>query len=272
MVHAGFCKAVVLAVVVGGTISMPSIASERVALVIGNAAYEHTQPLDRPRNDAIDMAQTLRDLGFAVIEGVDLDGAAVEGKIQEFARAAEGAEATLFYYSGHGLQVDGKNYLVPVDTELASEADVRLDTISLDTVMTEMRSNVNLVFLDACRDNPLAQSLARSMGPDRSTAVGRGLVPVENYARMLVTYAAAPGNVASDDDGDGENSPFTEALLANLAVPGVGVIDLIAAVTDAVATQTGGRQQPWLHSSLQTPFYFNPYRSFSAAIPAKCVC
>ena len=256
MVHAGFHKAVVLAVLVFGTIPSPSIASERVALVIGNAAYEHTEPLYSPRNDAIDMARTLRDLGFAVIEGIDLEKAAFEGKLQEFARAAEGAEATLFYYAGHGLEVNRKNYLVPVDAALASVADVRFDVISLDTAMAEMRSEANIVFLDASRYNPLARNLASSMGPDRSAAVGRGLGRVEDYARMLVAYATAPGNVASD--GDGENSPFTEALLANLAVPGVSVNDLITAVTDAVVTQTGGRQQPWSHSSLRKHFYFNP--------------
>ena len=255
MLHAGFGKAAALALFVAVANPSPSVASERVALVIGNSAYRHTVPLRNPKNDAGDMARSLRELGFAVIEGLDLDEAAFEAKLREFARAAVGAEATLFYYAGHGLQVDEENYLVPVDAQLVSEVDVRLDTISLDTVMTEMRSKVNLVFLDACRDNPLAQNLARSMGPNRSSAVGRGLGRVEDSAGMLIAYATAPGNVASD--GDGENSPFTEALLANLAVPGVSVNDLMTAVTDAVAVQTGGQQQPWTHSSLRTPFYFN---------------
>ena len=244
-----------LSVALLGFAGVAASAAERVALIIGNAAYEHTVPLRNPKNDAADVAQALGALGFHVIEGLDLDEAAFEGKIREFARAAAGAEAALFFYAGHGLQVDGENYLVPVDAELAEEVDLRWDAIPLEKVTVEMRSAVNLVFLDACRDNPLALNLARSMGASRSTAVGRGLGRVESVSGTLIAYATQPGNVA--DDGEGRNSPFTEALLANLAASGLSVNDLMTSVTDAVATRTNGRQQPWTHSSLRKPFYFN---------------
>ena len=229
-------------------------AAERVALVIGNAAYEHTTPLRNPRNDASDVARALDGLGFEVIEGLDLDKSAFGPKLREFAQAARGAQVTLFFYAGHGLQVDGENYLVPTDAKLAEEVDLRLEAFELAAFLRQMRGGTNLVFLDACRDNPLAQGLARSMGPTRSSAIGRGLGRVETAGGTLIAYATQPGNVA--DDGEGRNSPFTGALLAHIATPGLSVHDLLASVTDSVVTGTDGRQQPWTHSSLRKPFYF----------------
>ena len=231
-------------------------AAERVALVIGNAAYEHTTPLRNPRNDATDVARALEGLGFEVIEGLDLDKSAFGPKLREFAQAARGAQVTLFFYAGHGLQVEGENYLVPTDAKLAEEVDLRLEAFELTAFLRQMRGGTNLVFLDACRDNPLAQSLARSMGPTRSSAIGRGLGRVETAGGTLIAYATQPGNVA--DDGEGRNSPFTGALLAHIATPGLSVHDLLASVTDSVVTGTDGRQQPWTHSSLRKPFHFKP--------------
>ena len=259
----GRAAATALVLAAGAAIAGTSTAAERVALVIGNGAYQHTVPLRNPRNDAGAVARQLRNLGFEVIEGLDLDEAAFEARLREFSRAAANAETTLFFYAGHGLQVDGQNYLVPVDAELAEEVDLRWDAVPLGNVIAEMRSEVNLVFLDACRDNPLARNLAGSMGSSRSAAVGRGLGRVESVSGTLIAYATQPGNVA--DDGDGENSPFTAALVANLAAPGLSVNDLMTSVTDAVATRTNGRQQPWTHSSLRKPFYFNPVDAPQAA-------
>ena len=258
LLRTGFGRVAVaaLALLAAGATSGPSLAAGRVALVIGTAAYQHTAALRNPQNDAVGIARNLRELGFTVIEGLDLDEDAFETKLREFARAASGADATLFYYAGHGLQVEGENYLVPVDAELASEVDLRLNAISLRTVVAEMWSEANLVFLDACRDNPLARNLASSMGSSCSSAVGRGLGRVEAAPGALIAYATQPGNVA--EDGEGENSPFTEALLVNLSAPGDGVNDLMTSVTNAVATRTGGRQQPWTHSSLRKSFYFVP--------------
>ena len=147
-----------------------------------------------------------------------------------------------------------RNYLVPIDAKLEEEVDLHLEAFELDAFLDQMRSGANLVFLDACRDNPLALGLARSMGASRSAAIGRGLGRVERARGTLIGYATQPGNVA--DDGDGRNSPFTGALLAHITTPGMSVNDMLTAVTDAVVTHTDGRQQPWTHSSLRKPFYF----------------
>ena len=237
-------------------LSLPVPAAQRVALVIGNAEYRHTAPLRNPRNDAADVARALEGLGFEVIEGIDADKSAFESMLREFAKAAHGAEVTLFFYAGHGLQVEGENYLVPIDARLADEVDLDLEAFELAKFMRRMRGGTNLVFLDACRDNPLASNLVRSMGPTRSAAVGRGLGRVETGSGTLIAYATQPGNVA--DDGEGRNSPFTGALLAHIATPGLSVDALLARVTDDVMKGTGERQQPWRHSSLRKPFYFVP--------------
>ena len=245
---AAFCLLAVL--------SLPALAAQRVALVIGNAEYRHTAPLRNPRNDAADVARALEGLGFEVIEGIDVDKSAFGSMLREFAKAARGAEVTLFFYAGHGLQVEGENYLVPTDARLADEVDLDLEAFELAKFMRQMRGGTNLVFLDACRDNPLAGNLARSMGPTRSAAVGRGLGRVETGSGTLIAYATQPGNVA--DDGEGRNSPFTAALLAHISTPGLSVDSLLARVTDDVMKGTGERQQPWRHSSLRKPFYFKP--------------
>ena len=238
------------------SIASPAFAAPRVALVIGNAAYKHTIPLANPRNDAQDMARVLRLLDFDVIEGLDLGKAGFEGKLEAFAEAAMGAETTLFFYAGHALQVDGENYLIPTDAKLGSEAHLVTRAFTLAAFLKAMRSPTKLVFLDACRDNPLAQRLVRSMGATRSAAVGRGLERVESASGTLIAYATQPGNVA--EDGKGRNSPFTAALLAHIDAPGQSVNDLLTSVTNTVVTGTNGRQQPWTHSSLLRPFYFKP--------------
>ena len=184
------------------------------------------------------MARALRSLDFEVIEGLDLDESTFESKLVEFARTAHGAEVTLFFYAGHGLQVEGENYLVPTDAELVDEVLLRREAFELAEVLRQMRGSTNLVFLDACRNNPLARSLASSMGPTRSAAVGRGLGRVEAGSGTLIAYATQPGNVA--DDGEGRNSPFTGALLAHIGTPGLGVDALLARVTDDVMKGTGG--------------------------------
>ncbi len=247
-----------------GALAEPAQAAGRVALVIGNSAYEHTTPLRNPRNDAGDMSRALSDLGFEVIAGLDLDKNGFATKLREFARAARRADISLFFYAGHGLQVDGDNYLVPIDARLKEEVDLRLEAFELAAFMGQMRSRTNLVFLDACRDNPLADGLKRSMGVSRSAAIQRGLGRVTDASGTLIAYATQPGNVA--DDGVGRNSPFTGALLAHIATPGLSVNDLLATVTDTVMTATHDEQQPWTHSSLRKPFYFIP-SAYAASRP-----
>ncbi len=150
-------------------------AEKRVALVIGNSAYQHAPQLTNPQNDASDMASKLTGLGFVVVTGHDLDLAGMRRSIREFVGKVEGADVALFFYAGHGLQVNGANYMIPVDAQLRSNNDLDFEALPIELVLSAMERNakVNLVFLDACRDNPLAVTLARSLGT-RSMVVGRG--------------------------------------------------------------------------------------------------
>jgi uncharacterized caspase-like protein len=186
-------------------------AQKRVALVIGNSAYQGTPALTNPRNDATAMVTALKKRGFQLIEGFDLDKAAFDRKVRDFADALSGAKVGLFFYAGHGLQVGGQNYLVPVDAKLSTAAALDWEMVRLDLVQRTMEreTKTNLVFLDACRDNPLARNLARAMGT-RSAEIGRGFAPVESGVGTLISFSTQPGNVALD--GSGRNSPFTGAL------------------------------------------------------------
>lgn len=222
---------------------------KRVALVIGNGAYQHNTRLTNPANDAADIAQALRKLGFEVVEGRDLDKRGMEDKIREFGRKLDRAELALFYYAGHGLQVSGKNYLLPVDGKLERPADLHFDTIDVHFVLAQMESDqrVNLIFLDACRDNPLARTLARTLGT-RSGSVGQGLASIQSGLGTMIGYATQPDAVALD--GDGRNSPFTAAMVKHLATPGLEIGTLMRRVRADVVAATKGRQVPWDHSSL----------------------
>jgi len=221
----------------------------RVALVIGNGDYRVAGRLTNPVNDASDMATALRRLGFDVVEGKDLDRRAMDQAIREFGRKLEGADLALFFYAGHGLQVNGKNYLVPIDATLERAGDLAFDTVDVALVLAQMdgEKRVNLVFLDACRDNPLSRSLARSLGT-RSTSVGSGLAPIQSPIGTMITYATEPNSVALD--GDGRNSPFTTALLKHIATPGVDIGAIMRLVRRDVIAATREKQVPWDHSSL----------------------
>jgi tetratricopeptide (TPR) repeat protein len=235
--------------------SKPAIMSSRaqrerrVALVIGNGTYKNAPVLPNPRNDATDMAVILRKLGFDVIDGHDLDRRDMENKIREFSRKIENADLALFYYAGHGLQVTGKNYLVPIDAKLEREGDLSFEAIDVDVVLQQLESGprANLVFLDACRNNPLARNFARSLGI-RSAAVGMGLASIQGGIGTMIVYATQPNNVALD--GDGRNSPFTAALLAHLPNPGVDISIVLRRVRADVIQATNQKQVPWDHSSL----------------------
>ncbi len=228
---------------------------KRVALVIGNSKYKHTTALKNPANDAREMAATLERLGFKVTTGVDLDRAAFETVVRSFARDLDGAESGVFFYAGHGLQVDGVNYLLPVDAQIEREADVRFNTLKLGEVLEDMGRScpTNLIFLDACRNNPLTRSLASAMG-HRSVAVGKGLATLQTAPGAFIAFATQPDNVAID--GEGANSPFTTALLRFLEAPGLLIDELMYKVRAAVFDATGRQQVPWHHSSLFNPFRF----------------
>lgn len=226
----------------------------RVALVVGNTDYKNTDPLTNPRNDAIEIAAALRRLGFQeVIEGVDLDVGTLAGKVRDFSRALKGADLAFFYYAGHGVQVNGLNYMMPVDARLADESDVHSETIELNDVLKHMerQSKTNIVILDACRNNPLASKLARGAGVRSRSGgtVGQGLAEVRSGVGTLIVFATEPGNVALD--GADKHSPFTAALLRHIETPNTDIAIMLRRVRDDVIDSTKGRQVPWEHSSLR---------------------
>ena len=240
----------------------------RVALVIGNSAYQFTPNLPNPINDAEAMASALQRLGFEVAKGIDLDRGETELIIRDFAKKLPGADVALFFYAGHGMQVARQNYLIPVDAQLADETDLHFEATDLNLVLNlmEREPRVNLVFLDACRDNPLSQKLARSMGSTRSTAVGRGLALVDAPDGSFIAFATQPDNVALD--GEGGHSPFTSALLNHIETPGLSLSDMMIRVRNDVKATTNGQQVPKEESSLTSSFYFQPAVAVEQAIAA----
>ena len=237
--------------------SSPSGAtSRRVALVIGNSAYQHAPALKNPKNDAAAIATALKELGFDVVLALDKKYADMSKVLSAFYQKVQSAETALLYYSGHGLQIKGQNYLIPVDAAIESEIDVQFQTVRLDRILNIMQSGpqTSLIFLDACRDNPLARSLARSL-KTRSSLIGRGLAQLSARAGMLVAYSTAPGNVAAD--GQGKLSPFTSAVLKHIKTPRLDVTALLRRVRVDVMKETQNEQVPWTNSSLTNDFVFN---------------
>ncbi len=248
----------ILSLVGGIAIASQALAERRVALVVGNSQYAHTQQLPNPRNDAQEMASSLQKLGFEVTVGYDLDQVNFARTIDEFARALDGADVGLFFYAGHGLQINEKNYLVSTEAKLDSAFLVPSETIELDAIVRLMESKVstNLVFLDACRNNPLADNLKRSLAAvNRSASVGRGLARVESSGRdTLVAFSAAPGQEAAD--GHGGHSPFTASLLKRMPQPGVEVSVMLKQVAADVREETRNAQRPQQVSDMTRTFYF----------------
>ena len=235
-----------------------AFADRRVALVIGNAKYTNTITLPNVENDAPAVAAALSRLGFEVIEGNDLDRSSMNTKLKDFARALIGADVGLFFYAGHGMQVAGENYLLPVDASLKQESDLEFEAVKVDTVLKQMfrETKIKIVLLDACRDNPLAASLSRSMSPrSRSSggaSSGLGVIDTSAVGGTIIAFATAPGSVALD--GQGSHSPFTQALLEHMETPGLDVDVMMKRVRGSVAKLTGERQQPWTNSSLNGDF------------------
>ena len=227
----------------------PVLAQQRVALVIGNASYAHAPRLANPLNDAADISAALARLGFQVTKLENVNQGELRQGLLAFTRAASAAEVAVVIYAGHGIEVDQRNFLVPVDARLVSDQDVEFETVPLALVTRSVAraSGLRLVILDACRENPFAVSMQRS-GATRS--VGRGLAREEPARETLVAYAAKENTVALD--GDGRNSPYSEALLAHLEEPGLEVGLLFRKVRDAVLATTGGRQEPFVYGSLSS--------------------
>jgi TPR repeat protein len=228
-------------------------AEKRVALVVGNSAYQNVGRLDNPTNDASLMADTLRDLGFTLVGGgaqLDLDKAVLDGAVQNFGQRIQGADVALFYYAGHGVQVRGSNYLVPVNANPTREADVDFQMVDVNLVLNQMQGSgtrLNLVLLDACRNNPFGgRGLRSSEG---------GLAQMRAPEGTLISYATQPGSVAQDG-GDG-NSPYTKALATTIRRSGLDIFQTFNEVGLAVKRSTGGSQQPWVSSSpIDGSFYF----------------
>jgi Caspase domain/Tetratricopeptide repeat len=220
----------------------------RVALVIGNSAYVAAPHLENPGADAKLIAEALRHAGFTNVDlQIDLSKPKFERALQEFQKRADGAEVALVYFAGHGLEVDGRNWLVPVDATLGDERDLPFQAIDLDVVLGTVAhaKNLSIVVLDACRDNPFTRSIRRTSGT-RGMA-SRGLAAIE-VTGTLVVYAQRAGQTASD--GVGSDSPFAIALAKRLPEPGVDVRILVSKVRDDVLAMTGGKQEPFSYGSL----------------------
>lgn len=247
----------VIGLLVCALLPSAALANKRVALVIGNSAYENTPILTNPRNDANDMAAAMQALGFKVIEGFDLNKVSFEQKIRDFAQAMSGASVGVFFYAGHGLQVAGQNYLVPIDAKLTTAAALDWEMVRLDLVQRTMEreTETNVIFLDACRDNPLARNLARAMGT-RSAEIGQGLAATEAGVGTLISFSTQPGNVALD--GVGRNSPFAGALVRRIGASSDDLSALLIDVRNDVRKETQNKQVPWEHSALTGRFYFKP--------------
>lgn len=244
-----------------------AVPERRVALVIGNSAYTAVPPLANPQRDAKGVSAALKRLGFEVVEGYDLKMAEMTGVVREFAQKLDGAKAGLVYYAGHGIAVGDENYLIPVDASLRSEADLDFRAVNVQLVLRQMQRDerVNIVILDACRDNPFAAQLAA-----KSRAVTRGLTPIETQTAsgILIAFATDPRATALDGDKDG-NSPFTAALLKHIETPEVSITTVMDRVRADVWEATGKKQKPWTNSSIIGEFRLNPTLKLASVDPAE---
>ena len=236
-----------------------ALADKRVAFVVGNGAYKNVPQLPNPVVDAKSMSKVLRSVGFDVVEGVNLTRDKMTEKLLDFGKKAEGADVAVFFYAGHGIAVNGTNYLLPVDADLRSEMDVKLGAaINVDVTLEQTMADakVKLVFLDACRDNPFAAKI-RSAKATRSVSVQSGLAEMKSGEGTLIAFATGPGQTALDGE-NGTNSPFTRALVANITQPGVEIQQAMTKVRAQVNEETNKNQLPWGHTNLIGSVYLNP--------------
>ena len=229
--------------------NQPALAGKRVALVIGNSSYQNAAALTNPANDAAAITEMFKKASFDVVESRrDLKYMEMRRALRDFADRARGADIAVIYFAGHGLEVDGTNYIVPVDAMLERDADVDDEAISLNRILlaAEPATQLRLVILDACRDNPFAKKMKRTIS---SRSLGRGLIGVEaNKPNTFIAFAAKEGSTAAD--GDGRNSPFSAALLKHLTRPGLDIRKAFGFVRDDVMSATGNQQEPYTTNSL----------------------
>ena len=227
----------------------PALAGKRVALVVANSAYQHAPSLTNPVNDGSVMTKMLKEAGFDIVESrQDLSALDTRRVLRDFADATRDADIAVVYYAGHGIEVEGSNYLIPVDAKLERDTDVYDEALSLDRILVavEPAKQLRLVILDACRDNPFGKKMKRTVA---SRSFGRGLAQVEpNSPNTLIAYSAKAGFTAQD--GDGVNSPFTVALSKHLTTPGLDVRRAFGFVRDEVLKSTGNKQEPFVYGSL----------------------
>jgi formylglycine-generating enzyme required for sulfatase activity/uncharacterized caspase-like protein len=265
-----------LAFLLTAVFSLPALAEKRVALVVGNGNYSHISPLQNPANDARLLAEALRSVGFTLIRGeaqLDLDKQSFEKVIQEFGAKLQGAEVGLFYYAGHGVQVRGVNYLVPVDANPSREADVGIQMLDAKLIVSQMEgtgTKLNIVILDACRNDPFSgRAIAMGRGRDNEMVKmrdigGGGLAEMQAPEGTLISFATQPGNTA--EDGEGGHSPYAAALSEVIRIPGLGIFDSFNQVGLKVKYATGKKQQPWMSNSpIDGAFYFVPAQGAAAA-------
>jgi uncharacterized caspase-like protein len=268
------CAAAVATTTLGLTFAAEAAAERRVALVVGNAAYQDVPTLANPVTDAKAVSAALKRLGFEVVEGYDLKNDAMRMTLGEFAAKLDGAKAALVYYAGHGVAVGDENYLLPTDAVLKSEADLDFRSVNVNLVLRQMQreERVNILILDACRDNPFTKELARSVAANsknrtRSVDVSSGLGAMDTQATsgILIAFATDPRSVALDGSTGG-NSPFTSALLKHMETPGVSISTVMDRVREDVWNETGKKQKPWVNTSIIGEFMLNP-ASREAALP-----
>jgi Caspase domain/Putative peptidoglycan binding domain len=241
-------------------------ADKRVAFVVGNGAYKNVAQLPNPPIDAKAMAGVLRNVGFDVVEGTNLTRDKMTERLLEFGKKAQGADVAVFFYAGHGIAINGTNYLLPVDADIKSEMDVKLGSaINIDLTLDQTMSDakVKLVFLDACRDNPFAAKI-KSNSSTRSVSVQQGLAEMKSGEGTLIAFATGPGQTALDGQ-EGTNSPFTRALVAHITTPGIEIQQAMTEVRAQVNEETNKGQLPWGHTNLIGSVYLNP----AAAAPAN---
>ena len=250
-------KLLVVAVMALVLAASASVALARqVALVVGNSTYDHIGRLPNPENDAVDMAAALRRIGFEVTTELDVDRGDLTEALRAFTRRSAGADVSLVFYAGHGLEMDGTNYLVPVDARLERDVDVRYETVTLDDLLVStVGARLRLVILDACRNNPLARSMQRTVASRSVSGGSFGQLDEDLLGdETLVAYAAAAGTTAAD--GTERNSPYTSALLAHLDQP-LEILTLFRRVRARVLEATNGEQRPHEYQSLLREHYLS---------------
>lgn len=239
----------------------PAFTAKRVALVIGNSAYEHVAPLKNPKNDAATIAIALEKVGFEVTKVIDADSNEMKSAFLQFGRELrKGVAASVFYYAGHAVQYNGANYLIPTPAKILDRDELDFEAVNINSLMRLLniaRNSVNMVILDACRNNPF---------PESTRSTSRGLAAVSAPRGTYIAYSTAPGNVAFD--GDGENSEYTKALAAAITEPGLEIAQVFRKVRRNVITATGEKQIPWESSSIVGNFYFQKAKP-KVVVPPK---